>query len=314
MSGRGDWPSWGLDPLSLKLLSLVGEAGSIAEAARRAEMAASAVSKRLSDLEARFGLSLLQRSAGGVQLTAAGRTVARHGDHVIGLLERLKADVADHAQGRSGEVRMAGVTSAIIGPLPEDLATFDQDNPTVRVWLKEAHHPDVLRQVADGIIDIGIVADQHVPRAFAKRPYATDPIWVFGPKGHTLFKNVSAEDGISFARAVEYEWIALETGGALSELLLAAASMIDKPVKKRMEVTRFDSLRRLVEGGHGIGFLREASVRPHLSSMEIEGRPLSDTWARQSTVLVARDPGALPQAPRRLFEFLVERGRKRFPS
>ncbi|MGB0683799.1 MAG: LysR family transcriptional regulator [Magnetovibrionaceae bacterium] len=311
MTGLSDRPNRAIDPLSLRLLLLVDDAGSIAEAARRADMAASAVSKRLSDLEARFGLSLLERSAGGVSLTAAGKTVARHGEHVLGLLERLEADVAEHAIGRRGEVRMAGVTSAIIGPLPEDLATFEAEQSTVRVWLKEAHHPDVIRQVVDGVIDIGIVADQHVPRALTKRDYATDPIWVIGPKGHSLFQGVAEDKAIPFAEAVQHEWIAMETGGALSELLMAAASMIDKPVKKRMEVNRFDSLRRLVEAGHGIGFLRQASVEPFLGSMEIEGRPLNDTWAGQSTVIIARDPAALTQASRALFDFLSRQAESR---
>ena len=50
----------------------VAETGSIARAAERCHTVASAVSKRLSDLEESFGTPLLVRGAKGVELTPAG--------------------------------------------------------------------------------------------------------------------------------------------------------------------------------------------------------------------------------------------------
>ena len=63
------------DLRDLELFVAVAEAGSIARAAERSHTVASAVSKRLSDLEESFGATLLIRGARGVELTPAGHAL-----------------------------------------------------------------------------------------------------------------------------------------------------------------------------------------------------------------------------------------------
>jgi DNA-binding transcriptional LysR family regulator len=55
----------------------VADAGSIARAAERSHTVASAISKRISDLEESFGAPLLLRGAKGVELTAAGNALLK---------------------------------------------------------------------------------------------------------------------------------------------------------------------------------------------------------------------------------------------
>jgi len=62
-----------LDLTSLQLFVAVCEMGSIGRAAEREGIAASAVSKRLSDLEASLDTPLLYRHARGVDLTPAAK-------------------------------------------------------------------------------------------------------------------------------------------------------------------------------------------------------------------------------------------------
>ena len=60
------------DLVTLQLFQTVAQTGSIAGAATRHNMVASAVSKRISDLEAQIGTPLFYRKRRGVELTAAG--------------------------------------------------------------------------------------------------------------------------------------------------------------------------------------------------------------------------------------------------
>ena len=62
-----------IDLTSLQLFVAVGETGSIGKAAEREFIAASAVSKRLAELESALGTALLYRHARGVDVTPAGR-------------------------------------------------------------------------------------------------------------------------------------------------------------------------------------------------------------------------------------------------
>ena len=58
--------------LEMEIFAKVVEAGSISAAADRMDMAKSAVSKRLSDLESRLGATLLTRTTRRLSLTSAG--------------------------------------------------------------------------------------------------------------------------------------------------------------------------------------------------------------------------------------------------
>ena len=67
-----------IDLTSLQLFVAVCELGSIGKAAEREFIAASAVSKRLSDLEATLETPLLYRHTRGVDLTPAGESLLHH--------------------------------------------------------------------------------------------------------------------------------------------------------------------------------------------------------------------------------------------
>lgn len=67
-----------IDLTSLQLFVAVCELGSIGRAAEREFIAASAVSKRLSDLETAVDTALLYRHSRGVTLTPAGESLLHH--------------------------------------------------------------------------------------------------------------------------------------------------------------------------------------------------------------------------------------------
>ena len=80
----------------------VAETGSIARAAERCHTVASAVSKRLSDLEESFGTLLLVRGAKGVELTPAGHTFLARARSVLHQAEQLDEEIRRHAAGARG--------------------------------------------------------------------------------------------------------------------------------------------------------------------------------------------------------------------
>src|SRR4051812_2978148 len=86
-----------IDLTSLQLFVAVCELGSIGKAAEREFIAASAVSKRLSDLEAALDAPLLYRHARGVDLTPAGQSLLHHARSVLFGLEQMQAELSEDA-------------------------------------------------------------------------------------------------------------------------------------------------------------------------------------------------------------------------
>jgi DNA-binding transcriptional LysR family regulator len=82
-----------LDVYSLRLFVSTAAQGSIARAAEREHIAASALSRRLADLEHALGVALLVRSARGIELTDAGRYVFERGLRLERDLQSLVQDV-----------------------------------------------------------------------------------------------------------------------------------------------------------------------------------------------------------------------------
>ena len=107
----------------------VCELGSIGRAAEREFIAASAVSKRLSDLEATLETPLLYRHTRGVDLTPAGESLLHHARSVLFSLEKMQAELSEYADGVRGHVRIHANISAIVQFLPEDLGAFTREHP-----------------------------------------------------------------------------------------------------------------------------------------------------------------------------------------
>src|SRR5512140_135073 len=95
-----------IDLTSLQLFVAVCELGSIGKAAEREFIAASAVSKRLSDLEATLDTALLYRHTRGVDLTPAGESLLHHARSVLFSLEKMQGELSEYAEGVRGHVRV----------------------------------------------------------------------------------------------------------------------------------------------------------------------------------------------------------------
>jgi DNA-binding transcriptional LysR family regulator len=142
--------------ITLKMFLTVARTGSIAQASEAENVAASAISKRISDLEDQIGTQLFYRQTRGVESTPAGHQLARHSSNILQLVEQMDSQMLDFASGAKGSVRIAANTSAITQFLPEDLAGFVDQYPDVRIDLSELTSDEILSAVRAGFADLGI--------------------------------------------------------------------------------------------------------------------------------------------------------------
>jgi len=145
-----------IDLTSLQLFVAVCELGSIGKAAEREFIAASAVSKRLSDLEATLDTPLLYRHTRGVDLTPAGESLLHHARSVLFSLEKMQSELSEYADGVRGHVRVHASISAIVQFLPEDLGAFTREHSGIKIDLEEHLSTEVVRAVQEGAADLGI--------------------------------------------------------------------------------------------------------------------------------------------------------------
>ena len=294
-----------IDLTSLQLFVAVCELGSIGKAAEREFIAASAVSKRLSDLEAALGTALLYRHARGVGLSPAGESLLHHARSVLFSLEKMQGELSEYADGVRGHVRVYASMSAIVQFLPEDLGSFIRSHPEVKIDLEEHLSTEVVRAVAEGAADLGIcnTASGIVSSTseLQSLPYRTDKLVLIVPAGHAL----QAQGAIYFESALSYDQVGLHANSSIYIAMQQAAAKVGRTIKLRIHVTGLDAMCRMIHNGLGLGVMPQRAFELMQGVGELASIELLDDWAARRIDLVARDFSTLPLTARLLVEHLT---------
>lgn len=289
-----------LDPVSLRLFVAVMEEGTIAEAAAREHIAASAVSKRLSELEQTLATELFVRSNRGTEPTAAAFALLNLARGVLNDLDGIFAQMNEYASGVRGQVRVHANISAITQFLPDELKTFMAQYPQVQVHLQERISSVIAKAVADNAADIGILNDGNYGEQLTLLPYHDDELVVIAPAGHALARRKAVRLG----QVLDYELVGAHPGSAMNNLLTRAAAELGRPLRLRIQVSSYDAMCLMVAAGLGLGVMPRKSAQLFLPALAIRCIALAEPWAARKLVLAVRDPAALSPAARLLAQHL----------
>jgi DNA-binding transcriptional LysR family regulator len=287
-----------LDVYSLRLFVTAAREGSIARAAEREHIAASALSRRIADLEHALGVPLLVRSARGIELTQAGRCVFERGARIEEELLALVKDVWDLSGSVVGTVRLCANASAIVGELPERLQVFKQAYPAVDIALQEQRSWEVVRACLDDRADLGIAVATETPKGLDSWHFAADPLIVLLPAGHPL----ASQRRIAFKDVAASGLVGIQAGGALDQLIHERAEMAQIALRIGVTVNSFDAACRMVQAGLGAAIVPTSAATAYAGSDAFERRELAEPWADRELRIYA-----LRKVPRlRAVELLID--------
>ncbi|WP_336492279.1 LysR substrate-binding domain-containing protein [Methylobacterium nigriterrae] len=288
------------DLKTLQLFIAVCEDGTLTGAARRENIAQSALSKRLVELERTLGVELLHRRATGMAVTPAGETLLHHARRMLTNADNMSTELAEHAKGVRGFVRVLANLSAIVEFLPEDLQSFLAAQPAIRVQLEERPSLHVVAGIRDGAADFGICAGDTPTLDLESRTYRHDRLVIVMPTSHPL----SGRAAVAFAEALDYDHVGLHAESSIYANLRAEAHRVGRPLRLRVHVPSFDAICRMVQANMGLGVI-PAPVYDLLGPpMHLTAVPLSDDWATRKLLVVTRRSPPAP-ATRLLLDHLL---------
>jgi DNA-binding transcriptional LysR family regulator len=283
------------DFTTVRLFAAVAEEGNIARAARRENIVASAVSKRIQDFESAAGVELLRRHRNGVALTTAGSAFYVHCRQILAQLERASAELNQYANAVRGQLKIAVTLSTTLKSLPGELERFMQAHPHIAVDILERPSGDVVRMVRDGSAHLGIYATNVAAGDLETHPYGVDDLCVMLREDHPL----APRGQVSFRETLEYRHVCLNSASPLQQLLADQAAEMGREIDVALTVTSFDAVRTLVGAGFGLAILPEICIRPYEGALPIVGLRLSDQWSRRELRLCVREGSTY--LPARLF-------------
>lgn len=154
----------------LKYIDEVARIGSIRRAADKLNVTASALNRRVLDIEEEIGQPLFERHARGMRLTAAGEAFLRYVRADLSNLARLQSELEDMAGFRRGEVRLAASQAVAYDLLPREIDAYRKQHPLVRFNVRVTNRVEAMQALADHSADLAIMFNPE--RSFELEPIA----------------------------------------------------------------------------------------------------------------------------------------------
>jgi DNA-binding transcriptional LysR family regulator len=294
-----------LNDRALRYFLAVVRAGSVRAAAEVLNVAASAVSRQIIELEAQVGEPLLERLPRGVIPTEAGRMVAEHAqrqaDEATLLDDRLK-----RLRGvQQGTIRLCCGAGFLIDLVDNALAGFAQAHPGIAYQIEIGTTDGILSAVAQGEVDLGLAYNPPARPDVSGLVSARQPLLAILPKGHPLARSSAPVALRSFATEPA---VLLPPDHGVRQLLGRAEADGGFRLVPRLETSAFELHRRFVTAGMGVAFLPRFVVVAELQADLLDVVPLRDPLLTQASAhLLVRTGRRLPEGLGRLVGWLAER-------
>jgi DNA-binding transcriptional LysR family regulator len=288
----------------LRAFIAAAELRSFAAAAQTLHLSVPAFSRRISNLEARLGVRLFDRTTRSIELTVLGTRFLREVTPAVHDLDRSVLGLRDVAQLTAGDVTVGCVFSAVHHFLPGVIETFRARHPNVLVRIVEMGADGVFASVKHGEADFGInyIGMQESDVAFT--PLLKEPYVLACRAGHALGKRRS----VRWDELAAWEHVRVSHASrnrVFIDHALAHLPALPRPV---CEVQHVSSLIGLVEAGLGVAIVPQLTLPKRPAA--VIGIPLVPTVTR-TIGLIRRAGRTLSPAADAFAKLLVETSRPR---
>ncbi|MGO3132673.1 MAG: LysR family transcriptional regulator [Alcaligenes sp.] len=288
----------GLADLHL-FLSIV-DAGSITQGAARANLALASASERLRRIEDDAGVPLLERLPRGVVTTEAGEALAHHARLMLRQHDLLKGELQDFATGARGTLHLYANTAALTEFLPPRLAPWLAKRPSLHIELKERTSAEIVRTVAAGLAEAGVVSNAVQASGLVLEPVAKDLLVLIMAAAHPL----TVHSKLSLRDVLHDPFVGLMPGNALQDHIDEHARVAGHTLAHRIRMKTFEGLCQMVAHGVGLGIVPQGVANRYKRRHGFVARPLSDIWAKRSLCLCYQDWDALSKPMKSLLQHL----------
>lgn len=261
-----------VDLRRLHMLRLVAQYGTVTATAEALHLTPSAVSHQIRQLARELGVALLEPAGRGVRLTPAGHTLIAHADALHAGWEAAQADLAVHADGSAGLLRLAGFPTAVTGLLAPAAARLQASYPRLAVTIAEVETVEGFSRVLSGEADLAVVmpTPDTPPLGDAKFDQQTlfdEPLDLLVPADHRL----AACETVTLADAADQPWIVAAPGSCdFYQLVLAACAAAGFTPRIAHHAQDCVSVPTLVSCGLGLALVpRLAPLPSHHSAVRI---------------------------------------------
>jgi len=257
----------------LRAFLKVAELGSVTRAAEALHQTQPAVSGQVARLEHELGRALFERLARGVRLTDAGLLFRDKVEPILRQLDEAKAAMA--VDPDAGRLAVAAIPTVAPYLLPGVLTAFTAAFPKARLEVMELTTAEVRRHLADGQLDVAVVALPVADESLVVEPLFDEELLLAVPTGHRLAR----AKVVSMTDLADEPFVLLHDAHCLTGELLGFCTRHRLAPLVTARIHQLTTLLELVRLGHGVSFV------PAMAAAKAAGvtfRTLNDDPPRRS--------------------------------
>lgn len=291
----------------LKAFVSVAEEGSIRAAARSLNLSPAALTKAVKELEQALGVSLVVRTARGVQLTGFGQQLQVRARLIVAEMQRARDDI-DQAQGAATGSVAAAITPAVaLSILPDAYRAFRRRFPQARVSFFEGFPGVALPRLHDGTLDfaVAVVVPELLAAEFDHTELYRSQLRIVARNAHPLVRSTSLAD------LVDAEWLLNPSPESSSKMLCNCFEQHGLPAPKRVvECPSFAVAYSLMLGSDLIAAVPEQLLGVDWARDRLTVLPIRETIPPLSVQVVSRRDSPLTPAATMLLDCLRDAVRR----
>ncbi len=255
-----------MDPALLQTFLAVQKHLNFTLAAKELYLSQPAVSRQIRKLERELGVRLFEQLGKSISLTAAGRTLEREAEKLLGNIERISEAVKAHSGAARGTLRLGASTTPGFYLLPPLLGRFHQRYPEVELSYIIDNSLRIEEAILRNELDLGFVGAHLAHDDLQMDPVVEDEIVFFASPKHPLARR----GRVPLQALAEELWVVREKGSATRQLVEARLSASGVSIGRAITLGCPEAVKAVVAAGLGFSFLSIHGLREDLKGGKLK--------------------------------------------
>lgn len=249
----------------LRIFVAVAEREHVTQAARALNLAQSAASHAIANLEARHSTKLFNRIGRRIELTEAGCTFLAEARMILAQVDRAELALSEFGNLERGTLTVHASQTIASYWLPRHLVAFRRAHPRIDIRLVIGNTAQVADAIETGAADLGFVEGVIEREHLLSTRVASDQMVLVVGQEHAWAQGVkpTAND------LRESEWVLREPGSgtrSVFEQVLKHIGVAPDRLHIAMELPSNEAVRAAVEAGLGATALSASVAAPSIES------------------------------------------------
>lgn len=264
---RTDNSSVTINNVDLKLLRVfkcVVEAGGLTSASHELNIGLAAISKQVSDLEIRLGMTLCSRGREGFELTKYGITVYQATLELFSSLNTFRERLHNSRNELLGDLSISVVDNTIsdpLSPVTKAVQQLHKAAPKVNIRLQTAHLDDIEKGLTEGRFNCAIAPVYDEKSDFDYYPAYTETSVLYCGSDHILFpmnNNDITIELLKQQKIINHTYVTHRHGNKLFAFN-----------ESNIQAVQVEAVAMLILTGHFIGYLPAHYAAPYVREKKI---------------------------------------------